>query len=148
MRILILLAAAALSSACIPWPHSEPAAPELTGRVTLAQTPRAGARIVLSPHCRSSTPANPCGRSGRTARTDDEGRFKFDARREFVFFIAPGEAGRCWALCVEQDMILREVFRSTPGAGVAGAAELSCELTDTSVERMGGRGLCAYHELR
>lgn len=139
------LAACALA-ACAPWPHAERAAPRLSGIVTLAGQPKSGLRVILSPHCHSSTPAAPCGRSGTAARTDDAGRFSFAAQDEFGAFKTLGEHQRCWALCVEHDMILREVYRSADLVSFPAAAEISCELSDAAIELPTGRGTCRYHE--
>ena len=145
-RFVELFFAAAVFSACVPFPHTEAAAPALSGVVTLAGTPKSGLRVVLSPHCHSSTPAAPCGRSGTTTRTDDEGRFAFPALAEFGAFKTLGESRRCWALCVEHNMILREVYRTADLPRFPDAAEISCELSDASIELPSGRGLCRYHE--
>lgn len=73
---LIVLAAALVHLACVPYPNRRYFAPEVSGVVLRDGAPAAGAEVVLTTRF---------SKSAATARTDADGRFKLGPLSELQF---------------------------------------------------------------
>ena len=67
---------------CAPIPHAARVAPEISGQILFNGIPAAGATVI---QC-TSHDGNKCAKN-RSVITDEKGRFKLRARREFRWYV-------------------------------------------------------------
>lgn len=123
-RVLLLLLL--LVAGCVPYPHYQRRAPEFVGVVRREGAPLPGldVRLHVNPPWRA-----PRSCEGTTrARTDAEGRFRFEETKEFEFFILMGDRRDAWAVCFELPEGGRAVWSGHGWWGGPQRQELSCEV--------------------
>jgi len=135
---LILLASIGLP-ACVPFPHTEVIAPDVTGVLTKDGLPQPNIKVN---YMYSHKPATlGCEPASATTTTNNAGEFYFDQAKKFLLYIQL-EQGHDWKLCFQTDDTL---VLGTSSGGLGPSAKrlnISCDLANDTVE-----GICNHNPL-
>ena len=126
---------------CVPAPHMNTIAPEISGRIFAGQAPVANTTV----HYRYKAPweDGECLEPDTTVVTDRTGAFLFPEVREFRFFTFFGEPIYIYEICVDYDGGKSFLWRDISTHYVETPIELSCDMNRAIVsDRIRSRGRC------
>jgi hypothetical protein len=136
----LVLALVTVLSACAPIPHYEVVAPTVTGTVHRRGQPVANALVYLN------SPANEACSSDRgiSSRTDVEGRFSLESRKEFRLFMVMDPA-HDWQLCIAEG---EKLYHGWDDQGIGNTvlqAVFACNLDEAPRQQTKqATGLCTF----
>jgi hypothetical protein len=123
LRANAALAAALLLVGCVPFPHYGVALPEIMGTVHRNGKPVPNALVYME---------HPTGeqcsfQSPDSTRTDGDGRFRLDVRKEFRFFVVM-DSWSNWAVCIADGERRYQGWHERVLGGPPPKVELDCDL--------------------
>lgn len=124
--VLGLLAVFALQG-CMPYPHRDPLAPQISGIIRDGGRPMPG--MIL--HYKYWMPAGYTECSGADAQTstDASGNFFFKTPTKFRFFLSVGDPGYIYELCAAGEGGPILLWRNSEFARLSTPAELDCDMS-------------------
>ena len=150
-RLILIFFSAALLNGCLPIPHSDQIAPNITGTVTMKGVPQAGIPVYFEPRCHFGlVEQHICETTGRKTLTNDQGRFTFKGVRNFSFFITLGDPGGCWEICFQREgRTITGLNDQWFGMYPPKETQIECDLALSDQKRLGqenARGLCLFKD--
>ena len=131
LRRLALLALAATSTGCLPFPHREELSPEVHGVVTRAGAPVAGMRVAVSTAETRRQPGDPCPAVAVESRTDADGTFRFPPVSHFSPTVRVlGAPFTHWTLCFERSGELTTALHYARMGDLPAHDEVRCDVAD------------------
>jgi hypothetical protein len=146
MRVIsaaVLLLVTQALAACFPLPHRERVAPEITGVLRDHKQPAAGMKVYYAHRKRFGGGDSDCGHSDAVATTGSDGRFAFQAGKEFRFFVSMGDPTYAYEICAERNDARYLLWHMDDFGFVETPVELTCDLDGSVSEAERGRGRCS-----
>jgi hypothetical protein len=122
-KLSALSALAIILDACAPIPHNEIISPSITGQVHRNGKPVENALVYIEHPLNEA-----CSfKSEVSTRTNDNGQFSFEVRKEFRFFVFMDRFSN-WQLCIEDGTAGYQGWYEQKLGGADGELALDCNL--------------------
>ncbi|MFT4269145.1 MAG: hypothetical protein QM586_18330 [Xenophilus sp.] len=135
---LATLALALVCAGCVPWPHSVQIAPTVSGVVLDHGRPAPG--VLVHWHTGDLRPAGDgCRPSPSQVRTDAQGRFHLEGKKDFRTFSMMGDRLIAWRICIERDGVIYTGWQARAMGAAPEQVRMRCDFSDGG---SAGGGIC------
>ncbi|KAA8997644.1 DUF4198 domain-containing protein [Affinibrenneria salicis] len=143
--VLTAIGCSLLLSGCLPIPHVNQIAPEVTGVVLRNGQPAPG--VVIYWHTRYAPTETACAASPVSVTTDAQGRFQLEGERELFLFSAMGDPLMSWTICLQDAGTMYTGWRSFHLGYAEKQVHMVCDLATPLRPEQKDRGLCDIDRL-